>query len=325
MRRDIVVGRAPTRVTNPEKTGGKADGIGPDPPPPAVCNRLRSVFLEVELRSFQSVQAAARQPRPVPPAATPRHFHVANRQALRLPLTHANDRHGPAAESRLTAMSAMASTLVHELSQPITASQNYLQATAYRLRSQIAGLEEMLEVLNQASAQTRKAGEIIGRMRDFMVSGTIAGQRHDLRDLVAAALASFKPALPIEIVEALAPDAVDVVADRVQIGQVLSNLLRNAADALAGSEERRITISSRAAGAMVEVRIADTGPGLSEDEIARLFEPFYTTKPTGTGLGMPLCRMIVEAHGGRIRAEPRPKEEGAGATIVFTLQAAAEG
>ena len=254
----------------------------------------------------------------ISPVISRRHFHVAKRVARRVPLTHANDRHGPAAETRLTAMSAMASTLVHELSQPITASQNYLQATAYRLRSQIAGLEEMLDVLNEAAAQTRRAGEIIGRMRDFMVSGTITGQRHDLRDLVAAARASFRPQLVVEIVEALSPDAVDVTADRVQIGQVLSNLLTNAADAMGEGSERRITIGSRAAGAMVEVRVTDTGPGIDEDQTGQLFEPFYTTKSTGTGLGLPLCRMIVEAHGGRIWAEAHD----GGTTIVFTLPAA---
>ncbi|MCW3848779.1 ATP-binding protein [Sphingomonas sp. LB-2] len=248
---------------------------------------------------------------------------MANRQAVRLPsLVHAQDRGASAAESRLTAMSAMASTLVHELSQPITASQNYLQATAYRLRSQIQGLEAMLDVLDHASAQTRKAGEIIGRMRDFMVSGTITGQRQDLGELVASACMMLRLDAPVEIVRALDPDALDVIADRVQIGQVLSNLLANAVDALSGSDTRRITISSRAAGRMVEVRVADTGPGFGEGEIAQLFEPFYTTKPAGTGLGLPLCRMIVEAHGGRIWAE----RGGEGATIAFTLRAAdAEG
>ena len=267
---------------------------------------------------YSSVKAPARKAgRPGPAVAGPRHFQVANRQALRLPVAYAHGR-APAAESRLTAMSAMASTLVHELSQPICASQNYLQATAYRLRSQISGLEEMLDVVDQASAQSRKAGEIISRMRDFMVSGTIAGQRHDLHDLVANACAMLRPELPVEFVQALSPDAVDVIADRVQIGQVLSNLLTNAFDALTGADARTITIESRMIESMVEVSVSDTGIGLSEDDLAQMFEPFYTTKATGTGLGLALCRMIVEAHGGRIWAEAGEQ----GATIAFTLQAA---
>lgn len=270
------------------------------------------------MRSSSSVEAPARVAgRLALPVPGPRHFHVANRQALRLPLSYANDRGVPAAESRLTAMSAMASTLVHELSQPITASQNYLEATAYRLRSQIDGLEEMLDVVRQATAQSRKAGEIICRMRDVMVSGTITGQRHDLRDLVATACAMLRPELPIETIQALSPDAVDVIADRVQIGQVLSNLLANAADALIGCDARRIAITSQAAGGMVEVRITDSGVGLSDEATAKIFDPFYTTKPTGTGLGLALCRMIVEAHGGSIWAEPAER----GTTIAFTLLA----
>ena len=270
------------------------------------------------MRTSTSVKAPARLAgRPASPVPGPRHFHVANRQAQRLPLAYAQDRGTPAAESRFTAMSAMASTLVHELSQPITASQNYLEATAYRLRSQIGGLEEMLEVVKQATAQSRKAGEIICRMRDFMVSGTITGQRQDLRDLVATACAMLRPELPVETIQALSPDAVQVIADRVQIGQVLSNLLGNAADALLGCDERRVTISSRAVGGMIEVRVTDTGVGLADDGIGQIFEPFYTTKATGTGLGLALCRMIVEAHGGSIWAEPA----GRGTTIAFTLPA----
>lgn len=272
------------------------------------------------MRSSSSVTTPARSAgRPVPLTPAPRHFQVANRHAVRLP-GHASDRNGPAAERRLTAMSAMASTLVHELSQPITASLNYLEATAYRLRSQITGLEEMLDVVRQASGQSRKAGEIIGRMRDFMVSGTIRGERQDLRDLVSAARGALRSAEPVEVVYELSPDAVDVIVDRVQIGQVLSNILANAADAMMGRDVRRITVASRMSGEMVEVRIGDTGPGMSNDQIARLFEPFFTTKPTGTGLGMPLCQMIVEAHGGEIWAEPGQE----GATIAFTLPAAGE-
>jgi signal transduction histidine kinase len=266
------------------------------------------------MQSSPSVKGEPRSARPVLVKPTPRHF----RPAARTPVRCANDRAAPSAESRLNAMSAMASTLAHELSQPITATRNYLEVCSIRLRRQIGGLEELLAAVEDANAQARKAGEIIGRMRDFMLSGTISGQRQDLRHLFTTASKSLSGREQVEIVAAFASDAVEVIADRVLIGQVLSNILTNAVEALAGCDARQITIGSERQGSMVLVRIADTGPGLSDDAIARLFEPFFTTKPTGTGLGMPLCRTIVEALGGRLWAEPNPE----GAMLCFTLPAA---
>lgn len=258
------------------------------------------------MQSHISVRGAARSARPVPVDLSPQHRPAAN------------DLAAPIAESRLSAMSAMASTLAHELSQPITAATNYLEVCACRLRSQIAGLEEMLGTVEEAHAQARKAGEIIKRMRDFMLSGTISGHRQDLRRLFTTASESLSGREQVEIVAAFASDAVEVVADRVLIVQVLSNILTNAVEALAGCAARQITIGSERHGAMVLVRVTDTGPGLSDDAIARLFEPFFTTKATGTGLGMPLCRTIVEAQGGQLWAEPNPD----GAMLCFTLPAA---
>ncbi|MES2443521.1 MAG: HAMP domain-containing sensor histidine kinase [Pseudomonadota bacterium] len=223
--------------------------------------------------------------------------------------------------SRLTAMSAMASTLAHELTQPITASQNYMQACAYRLRQKIDGLEDVLTMVEQASAQNMKAGIIIRRMRDFLVSGRIQGEREDLRALVATACAGIRcPGVEqVEIVQAVAPGTV-VIADRIQIGQVLNNLLTNAVQALEGCAVRRVTISAEPQGRMVAVRIADTGHGLPDAVFARLFEPFYTSKAAGTGLGLALSRTIVEAHGGQLWAE---RGDAGGAVFGLTLPVAA--
>jgi two-component system sensor kinase FixL len=223
------------------------------------------------------------------------------------------------AATRLTAMSAMTATLAHELSQPITASHNYLQACAYMLRQRITGLEDVLAMVEQAGDQTRKAGEIIQRMRDFMVSGKVQGEREDLHDLVATACAGIAcPGIELaEIVQAVVPGTF-VYADRVQIGQVLTNLVTNAVQALEGRPIRRVTITSAVLGRMIEVRIADTGRGLSDAALRRLFEPFYTTKAAGTGLGLTLSRTIAEAHGGTLRAEALKD----GALFVLTLPAA---
>lgn len=229
----------------------------------------------------------------------------------------ANDIEMPGAASRLTAMSMMASTLAHELAQPITASQNYMQACAYALRHKIGGLEELLAMVESASAQALKAGEIIHRMRAFLVSGKIAGERVDLAELIARACAGVD-AGGAEIVRLVPPGSV-ATADRVQIEQVVSNLVANAIQAMEGGALRRVTITAERQGAMIAVRVADSGPGLPEAALGRLFEPFFTTKATGTGLGLVLCRAIVEAHGGRIWSESPPD---GGAVFAFTLPAA---
>jgi two-component system sensor kinase FixL len=120
----------------------------------------------------------------------------------------------------------------------------------------------------------------------------------------------------------LDPSAELVIADKVQVQQVVLNLIRNAIDAMEASPRRELRISSRALGALVEVAVADTGPGISEDVAERLFHPFVTTKETGMGIGLSISRTIIESHGGRITAERNP---GGGATFRFTLRAAEEG
>lgn len=267
------------------------------------------------MRSFSSVQlpASASPVRGLDPAPPP----VRRRTRRKLPA--ANDVAAPVPGSRLTAMSAMASTLAHELTQPITASHNYLQASAYLLRQRSEGLEEVLAMVEQASAQALKAGIIIRRMRDFLLSGRIQGGPEDLRDLADRAWAGIA-CRSVEIDRAI-PSGIVVTADRIQIGQVLTNLLTNAVQALEGCPVRRITLSAEPQGAMVALRIADTGCGLSDTVFARLFEPFQTSKPAGTGLGLALSRTIVEAHGGQLWAE-RPAS--GGAVFGLTLPVAAE-
>jgi two-component system sensor kinase FixL len=107
-----------------------------------------------------------------------------------------------------------------------------------------------------------------------------------------------------------------VLADRVQITQVLTNVARNAFEAMEEQAVRKLSVSSHRLRNRIEIRIADTGPGLSETARLRLFEPFATTKDKGTGLGLSICRTIVEAHGGRIRAEPATS---GGAAFVISL------
>jgi C4-dicarboxylate-specific signal transduction histidine kinase len=227
----------------------------------------------------------------------------------------------PDARVRLAATTTMASTLAHEVSQPLAAATNYIHACAMQLRRRGAGLEDVLAMVEHAGHETLKAGEIIRRMRSFIVSGKITGRRENLRTMVEKVTSALAcpDGVEIEIVKEV-PLTTFVTADRIQIEQVLSNILTNACEALAGRETRRITISAQAQDEEIVVRIEDSGPGLGEEALARLFEPQFTTKASGMGLGMPICKTIVEGHGGRIWAE---NVAGGGAAFSLSLLAAA--
>lgn len=227
----------------------------------------------------------------------------------------------PDARMRLAAMSAMASGLAHEVSQPLTTATNYLHACANRLRSRGEGYDEELAILNLAGREAIKVGEILRRMRGFIASGTIAGVRECLRAMIDRT--GTKLACPdgseVGIELSIPEDARFVVVARVQIEQVLSNILKNACEALDGCAERRIAISAVRIGEEVLVRIRDSGPGLSGYAQARLFEPLFTTRNPRIGLGLPICRAIVEAHGGRLWVE---SPAGGGAQFNLSLPAA---
>jgi C4-dicarboxylate-specific signal transduction histidine kinase len=225
----------------------------------------------------------------------------------------------PEAKIRLAATTTMASTLAHEVHQPLTAAANYMYACANRLRSRGEGFEDLLAMIENASRETLRAGEIIRRMRSFIVTGKIAGRSENLRTMIERVTSHALPGgVEIEILKAI-PLTLFVVADRIQIEQVFSNLLRNACEALEGRAQCRIAISATLAGDDIVIRIEDNGPGLEADVLERVFEPYFTTKVKGLGLGMPICKTIVEAHGGRIWAE---NLESGGAAFSVALPAA---
>lgn len=225
----------------------------------------------------------------------------------------------PDARVRLAAMTTMASTLAHELSQPLAAATNYIHASARRLRKRGEGYEDVLAMIEHAADEALKAGEIIRRMRSFIVSGKIAGRRECLRAMAERAGAVLTDGTGIELVHDIPEEARFVIAERIQIEQVLSNILKNAGEALDGCSRRRVAIGAARRGGEIVVEIVDSGPGLSEDTLARLFEPLFTTKEAGIGLGMPICKTIVEAHGGRLWAE---SPAGGGASFNLSLPAA---
>jgi len=222
--------------------------------------------------------------------------------------------------SRLSAMGEMAATLAHELNQPLSAIANYLKG-GQKLLMADAPESRAVEAMDKASEQALRAGQIIRRLRDFVARGESEPKIEPLAKLVEEASAlALVGAKEHGIRVGFALDrAVDLVmADKVQVQQVILNLIRNAIDAMTESTRRELLISVQPEGAdMARVVVADTGPGISDEVASRLFQPFVTTKIQGMGVGLSISRTIIEAHGGRIWAEPNP---GGGAIFSFTLR-----
>ena len=186
--------------------------------------------------------------------------------------------------------------------------------------------ERVGEMIEKAAAQAQRAGDVIRRLRGFVSKGETERRIHSLNQLVEEALAlalvgarqrgvrislEFDHTLP------------EVLVDHVQIQQVVLNLARNAVEAMEPVERRELTIGTRAIPEqnMVEVVVADTGPGIAPELADRLFQPFVTTKSTGMGLGLSICREIVEAHHGRLTTAPRPS---GGTTFRVSLPIASQ-
>ena len=210
--------------------------------------------------------------------------------------------------SRLASMGQMASVLAHELNQPLAAAANYLSAAK---RLPIGDGSRATALVDKAGQQILRAGEIIQRLRDFVSKGKLTRRAEDLGPVLkeAVALALMGPKhRGIRVIEHVDPRACSALIDRVQIQQVLVNLIRNAAEAMDGSPRREITLATAPKQpGLIEASVADTGPGMPADVIGRLFAPFVTTKPDGMGVGLSICRTIIEAHGGHIRTEPNPE------------------
>lgn len=229
--------------------------------------------------------------------------------------------------SRLTAMGEMASTLAHEINQPLSAISNYLKGARRVLDHPTDGSQGLVrEALDKASEQSLRAGQIIHRIRNFVARGESERKVESLSKLLeeASALAlvgakdqGVKVRFELEAGRDL------VFADKVQVQQVILNLIRNAIEAMAGAPRRQLVISSATDGDQtVRVSVADTGTGLSPDILPQLFQPFVTTKKQGMGVGLSISKSIIEAHGGRMWAEPN---KDGGTVFHLTLKLATGG
>ena len=225
--------------------------------------------------------------------------------------------------ARLSTMGEMAAGLAHEINQPLTAIATFSQA-ATRMLSRPEGIEreDLSEALDQITAQALRAGEVIRRLRAFVKNREVRHERADCRRVVEdsrllleADARSNNVQLRLRVADSLPP----ITADPVQLQQVLINLVRNAIDASVDvpSAHREVILSANLDGdGMVEVAVADHGHGLSTEAAERLFHPFFTTKPGGTGLGLVISNSIIRGHNGRLAYRSTP---GGGCTFFFTL------
>jgi two-component system sensor kinase FixL len=228
--------------------------------------------------------------------------------------------------ARINELGEMASTLAHELNQPLAAIANYVQGSR-KLLSRMDGpvAEQVGKAMEETARQSLRAGQIIRHLREFVTHGETDRDAEDLQNLVeeAAALALVgSRELGVRTVFNFKGNTSTVQVDRVQIQQVLINLMRNAMEAMRESElrELRVHISACAAD-RVAVEVSDTGPGVSEEMSARLFQPFVSTKAGGMGIGLSISKRIIESHGGELTMR---RNENGGATFRFTLPVVVE-
>src|SRR5947209_5045930 len=213
---------------------------------------------------------------------------------------------------RLSELGTLASSLAHELNQPLTAIASYCQGAADLLEGEPDAdqLEMAREALRDTAEQAIRAGQIVSRMRDFLSHGESEQRTESLSKLIteanALALVGSRE-LSVETQIHLDADPDEVFVDRIQIQQVLVNLIRNAIEAMLDSPVRLLTISTKSGAGLITISIDDTGSGISDTLAPQLFQPFITSKQTGMGIGLSICRTIVEANGGRIWFEPNPE------------------
>jgi PAS domain S-box-containing protein len=223
---------------------------------------------------------------------------------------------------RLSSMEEMASGMAHEISQPLAAIVNYTRGCVRHLESSTHDRDQLRAVMEKAAAQAERAGEIIQRLKNFFCKGqlvktpckinnivreTVGLMKHELTTSKAKIDFNFDKNIPF------------IFIDKIHIQQVLLNLIQNAIEAMneVRAKDKRITIEATSTPDLIEVTLTDTGPGFPKDLIYKVFMPFFTTKAHGRGMGLAICRSIIEAHGGQFTINP--KTQLSGSWIKFTL------
>jgi two-component system, LuxR family, sensor kinase FixL len=243
---------------------------------------------------------------------TQRHETEAQLRKVQSELIHA---------SRLSAVGTLASALAHELNQPLTAIANYTSTGRDMLGDDRPQTRDLLhEAFNEAAKEALRAGQIVRRLRDFVAKGELTRQILSLGDLIEDAMALGLVGareLGVSVEVNIDPEIDDVLADRVQIQQVMVNLFRNAMEAMGQSATKHLVVRAHSYHQnQVEISVCDTGHGISNTMTAQLFQPFVSTKAKGMGLGLSICRTIIEAHGGKLSVSGNPQ---GGTIFSFTL------
>ncbi len=224
--------------------------------------------------------------------------------------------------SRVSTMGELATGIAHELNQPLAAISSYSFAARSIVEQFSSGIPDLEETLGKLEEQAIRAGDIVRRLRDYVAKAESARVRADLNTLVRDVATLVEPDIRMAgtILKLILDDsAPTVMVDKIQIQQVLVNLIRNAIDAMreTPASQREITISTRVLqDGQAEVIVSDAGNGLAQDDLEQVFNAFFSTKQKGMGMGLPISRSIVEAHGGKLWAK---SNAGAGATFGFAI------
>ena len=229
--------------------------------------------------------------------------------------------------SRVSALGQLSASIAHELNQPLASILNNAEAARKMLARERVDLAELREICDDIVAEDHRAASVIRRLRTLFKGGDMPLQSLDVNELIQDTLALLHTELlmrHVVVVTDLAPSLPAVEGGRVQLQQVLLNLFMNAADAMEGNavEERNLVIATDTTGADVRICVADCGPGIADADLKNIFEPFWSSKPGGMGMGLAICRSIVSVHGGSLTAG-NGNDRGATFCVVLPARQAA--